>query len=108
MHAIEVAETGGPEVLTYVEKPDPVAGPGQVVIKAEAIGVNFIDTYFRSGLYKRDVPFVVGTEVCGTVAAVGDDVAALAVGDRVVTADADGAYARMWTLQQQEQAAEIA
>lgn len=93
MHAIEVAKTGGPEVLTYVEKPEPVAGPGQVVIKAEAIGVNFIDTYFRSGLYKRDLPFVLGTEVCGTVAAVGEDVAALAVGDRVVTADADGAYA---------------
>ena len=85
MHAIEVAETGGPEVLTYVEKPQPDPGPGQVLIKAEAIGVNFIDTYFRSGLYPREVPFVVGTEVCGTVAAVGDDVAALNVGDRVVT-----------------------
>ena len=77
MHAIEVAETGGPEVLTYVEKPQPAPGPGQVLIKAEAIGVNFIDTYFRSGQYPREVPFVVGTEVCGTVAAVGDDVAAL-------------------------------
>ena len=99
MHAIEVAQTGGPEVLTYVEKPEPIAGPGQVLIKAEAIGVNFIDTYFRSGLYQRDVPFVVGTEVCGTVAAVGDDVAALAVGDRVVTADADGAYAEFCVAQ---------
>jgi len=93
MHAIEVAETGGPEVLTDVEKPQPTPGPGQVLIKADAIGVNFIDTYFRSGLYPRDVPFVVGTEVCGTIAAVGDDVAALAIGDRVVTAQADGAYA---------------
>jgi NADPH2:quinone reductase len=64
-----------------------------VLIKADAIGVNFIDTYFRSGLYKREAPFVVGTEVCGTIAAVGDDVAALGVGDRVVTAQADGAYA---------------
>jgi len=93
MHAIEVARTGGPEVLTYVEKDVPTPGPGQVLIQAEAIGVNFIDTYFRSGLYPREVPFVVGTEVCGTVAAVGDDVAALAVGDRVVTANAVGAYA---------------
>lgn len=93
MHAIEVAQTGGPEVLTYVEKPQPSPGPGQVLIKAEAIGVNFIDTYFRSGLYPREVPFVVGTEVCGTVAAVGDDVAALSIGDRVVTANAVGAYA---------------
>ena len=77
MHAIEVAETGGPEVLTYVEKPQPSPGPGQVLIKAEAIGVNFLDTYFRSGQYPREVPFVVGAEVCGTVEAVGDDVAAL-------------------------------
>jgi NADPH2:quinone reductase len=93
MHAIEVAEIGGPEVLAYVEKDQPTPGPGQVLIKADAIGVNFIDTYFRSGLYKREAPFVVGTEVCGTIAAVGDDVAALNVGDRVVTAQADGAYA---------------
>lgn len=93
MYAIEVAETGGPEVLTYVEKPQPTPGPGQVLIKAEAIGVNFIDTYFRSGLYARDVPFVVGLEVCGTIAAVGPDVAVLTVGDRVVTAQAQGSYA---------------
>jgi NADPH2:quinone reductase len=93
MHAIEVAEIGGPEVLAYVEKDQPAPGPGQVLIKADAIGVNFIDTYFRSGLYKREAPFVVGTEVCGTIAAVGEDVAALGVGDRVVTAQADGAYA---------------
>ncbi|MGV0742625.1 quinone oxidoreductase family protein [Mycolicibacterium sp. XJ870] len=93
MYAIEVAETGGPEVLSYVERPEPSPGPGEVLIKADAIGVNFIDTYFRSGLYPREVPFIVGTEVCGTVAAVGNDVAALAVGDRVVTANAVGAYA---------------
>lgn len=93
MHAIEVAQTGGPEVLNYVEKETPTPGPGEVLIKAEAIGVNFIDTYFRSGLYPRETPFVVGSEVCGTVAGVGEDVAALAVGDRVVTANAVGAYA---------------
>ena len=93
MRAIEVARTGGPEVLTLVERERPEPGPGEVLIKAEAIGVNFIDTYFRSGLYPRELPFVVGTEVCGTVAAVGDGVAALNVGDRVVTANADGAYA---------------
>jgi NADPH2:quinone reductase len=93
MHAIEVTETGEPDVMTYVEKPDPSPGPGEVLIKADAIGVNFIDTYFRSGQYPRAVPFIVGTEVCGTVAAVGDDVAALSVGDRVVTAQANGAYA---------------
>jgi NADPH2:quinone reductase len=93
MHAIEVAEHGGPEVLRYVETPQPSPGPGQVLIRAEAIGVNYIDTYFRSGAYPRDVPFILGQEVCGTVAAVGDDVAALDVGDRVVTVAATGAYA---------------
>lgn len=93
MYAIEVAETGGPEVLAYIEKPQPSAGPGQVLIKAEAIGVNFIDTYFRSGVYPKPLPFVVGSEVCGTVEAVGEDVAALTVGDRVVTTVADGSYA---------------
>ena len=93
MHAVEVAETGGPEVLRYVEKPTPAPGPGEVLIKADAIGVNYIDTYFRSGIYPRQLPYVVGTEVCGTVAAVGDDVAAISIGDRVVTANALGAYA---------------
>lgn len=97
MHAVEVAETGGPEVLRSVEKPIPEPGPGEVLIKAEAIGVNYIDTYFRSGLYAREVPFVVGLEVCGTVAALGSDVAAINVGDRVVTANAAGAYAEYCT-----------
>ena len=97
MHAIEIAETGGPEVLNYVEKPRPTPGPGEVLIEADAIGVNYIDTYFRSGLYPREVPFVLGTEVCGTIAAVGDDVAAIKPGDRVVTAVASGAYAEFCT-----------
>jgi len=94
MRAIEIAETGGPEVLESVDRPQPRPGPGEVLIEAEAIGVNFIDTYFRSGLYARSVPFIPGQEVCGTIAAVGADVAALSVGDRVVTAAADGAYAQ--------------
>jgi len=93
MRAVEVAETGGPEVLQYSEKPVPAPGPDEVLIKADAIGVNYIDTYFRSGQYPRELPFVVGSEVCGTVEAAGDNVAAIAVGDRVVTANAVGAYA---------------
>lgn len=97
MHAVEVAETGGPEVLRYVEKAIPEPGSGEVLIKADAIGVNYIDTYFRSGLYTREVPFVVGLEVCGTVAALGEDVAAINIGDRVVTANAAGAYAEYCT-----------
>ena len=99
MRAIEVAETGGPEVLRHVDKPTPSPGSGEVLIKAEAIGINFIDTYFRSGMYPREVPFILGTEVCGTVEAVGDDVAALAPGNRVVTARANGAYAEFCTAQ---------
>lgn len=97
MHAVEVAETGGPEVLRYVERPTPSPRPHEVLIQADAIGVNYIDTYFRSGLYPRELPFVVGQEVCGTVAAVGDDVAAINVGDRVVTANAAGGYAEYCT-----------
>ncbi len=97
MHAIEVAATGDPEVLTYVEKPTPTPGADEVLIQADAIGVNYIDTYFRSGAYPRELPFIVGSEVCGTVAAVGDEVAAINVGDRVVTATATGAYAEYCT-----------
>ena len=97
MHAVEVAETGGPEVLRYVEMPTPSPGPGEVLIKADAIGVNYIDIYFRSGTYPRQLPYVAGSEVCGTVAAVGPDVAAINVGDRVVTANAAGAYAEYCT-----------
>lgn len=93
MHAIEVTETGGPEVLHYVDKPQPSPGSGEVLIEAEAIGVNFIDTYFRSGQYPRELPFVLGTEASGTVAEVGEGVTALQVGDRVATAAASGAYA---------------
>jgi NADPH:quinone reductase len=93
MYAIEVEHTGGPEVLSLVEKPQPSPGPGEVLIKAEAIGVNFVDTYFRAGLYPHELPFVLGAEVAGTVAAVGEGVSALRVGDRVATADAVGAYA---------------
>src|ERR1700742_3664708 len=77
MHAIEVAEVGGPEVLSYVERPQPSPGPGEVLIKAEAIGVNFIEPYFRSGACPRELPFVLGTEVAGTVAAGGDGVTGL-------------------------------
>jgi NADPH:quinone reductase len=93
MYAIEVDHTGGPEVLSLVEKPRPSPGPGEVLIKAEAIGVNFVDTYFRSGLYPHELPFVLGAEVAGTVAAVGEGMTALRLGERVATADAVGAYA---------------
>jgi NADPH:quinone reductase len=93
MYGIQVAELGGPEVLSYVQMSKPAPGAGEVLIKAEAIGVNFIDTYFRTGLYPHDLPFVLGAEVAGIVEAVGDGVTGLRVGDRVASADAVGAYA---------------
>jgi NADPH2:quinone reductase len=93
VHAIEVSELGGPDVLTYVETAVPSPGQGEVLIKADAIGVNFVDTYFRSGMYPHQLPFILGGEVCGAVAAVGDDVSTVQVGDRVASADAVGAYA---------------
>jgi NADPH2:quinone reductase len=98
MHAIEVSRTGGPEVLRYVDTPQPTPGPGEVLIKAEAIGVNFIDTYFRSGQYPRELPFVIGSEVCGTVEALGEGAGeGFSVGDRVASAAASGAYAEFAT-----------
>jgi NADPH:quinone reductase len=93
MHAIEVSATGGPEVLAYVERPVPEPAPGQLLIKTEAIGVNFVDTYFRTGLYPHALPFILGSEVAGTVAAVGEGVHTAHVGDHVATSDADGTYA---------------
>ncbi len=98
MHAIEISETGGPEVLRYADVPEPKPGPGEVLIKAEAIGVNYIDTYFRSGQYPRELPFILGQETCGTVVATGDGVDGFDAGDRVGTAAAtSGAYAEFAT-----------
>ncbi|HEY2503281.1 MAG TPA: quinone oxidoreductase [Mycobacterium sp.] len=98
MHAIEVSRTGGPEVLRYVDTPQPTPGPGELLIKAEAIGVNFIDTYFRSGQYPRELPFVIGSEVCGTIEALGEGAGQdFSVGDRVASAAASGAYAEFAT-----------
>lgn len=97
MHAIEVRETGGPEVLRYVDAPAPTPGPGEVLIKAEAIGVNYIDTYFRSGHYPRQLPFILGSELCGAVTETGEGVDGFSVGDRVVSAAATGGYAEYAT-----------
>lgn len=93
MHAIEVTHLGGPEVLEYVEQERPSPAPGEVLIRAEAVGVNFIDTYFRTGLYPHPLPFVMGAEVAGVIEEVGDGVDDLKKGDRVASADAVGAYA---------------
>ena len=78
MHAVIIEEIGGPEQLKYKEVQQPVPGPGDALIKIAAAGVNFIDTYYRTGLYKVDLPAVLGSEGAGTVAAVGADVRDLA------------------------------
>src|SRR5919106_2940560 len=82
--AVRVHKTGGPEVLTYEDVEVPAPGPGQIRITQGASGVNFIDTYFRSGLYPApSMPFVSGNEGAGEVTAVGSGVTDLKVGDRV-------------------------
>jgi len=91
--AIVVSRTGGPEVLALGEHDPGAPGPGQVRVRVRAAGVNFIDVYFRTGLYPRPLPYVAGLEGAGVVEAVGPGVAGLAEGDRVAWASAPGSYA---------------
>src|SRR5215831_3021511 len=93
--AVRVHKTGGPDVLTYEDVPVAAPGPGQIKIRNHASGVNFIDTYFRSGMYPSPVglPFVSGNEGAGEVIAVGPGVSDIKVGDRVGYVSALGAYA---------------
>jgi NADPH2:quinone reductase len=93
MKAIQVKEPGGPERMELVEVPTPKPGPKQALIRIAATGVNFIDIYFRSGLYKADPPITLGSEAAGTVEAVGPEVTEVAPGDRVAYAMARGSYA---------------
>lgn len=91
--AIVVRELGGSEVLKLEGVTLSPPGPGEVQIRQVAVGLNFIDVYFRTGLYKSALPFVPGKEGAGIVTAVGDGVSLFSVGDRVAYASADGAYA---------------
>jgi NADPH:quinone reductase len=93
MRAIVVSELGGPEVMVLGEWPDPVPGPGQVVVQVAAAGVNFIDIYRRSGVYKQPVPYVPGSEGAGTVVAVGEGVHEFSAGDHVAWCEGPGSYA---------------
>ena len=93
MRAIRFVRTGGPEVLELVEIDTPTPGPGQILIRHEAIGINFIETYQRTGLYPVKLPAIPGGEVAGLVEAVGEGVTRFNVGDRVATTNAGGAYA---------------
>jgi NADPH:quinone reductase len=93
MRAIVVSELGGPERLVIAEQPDPVPGPGQVVVRVAAAGVNFIDLYRRSGVYQQPVPYTPGSEGAGTVAGVGEGVSEFTAGDRVAWSEGPGSYA---------------
>ena len=93
MKAVFVEQPGGPENLKYADLPKPAPGPGQALVKIAAAGVNFIDIYFRTGLYKAEVPILLGNEGAGTVEAVGPGVTEVAAGDRVAYAMARGSYA---------------
>jgi NADPH:quinone reductase len=93
MKAIQVKETGGPEQMKVVDIPVPQPGPKDALVKIAASGVNFIDVYFRTGLYKADLPFTLGMEAAGVVEAVGPDVTEVRPGDRVAYAMARGSYA---------------
>ena len=91
--AVQIAETGGPEVMQLVQRPDPEAGEGEMTVAVAAAGVNFIDTYHRSGLYDMPLPVVLGQEGSGTVLEVGPGVDGFAPGDRVAWAGSMGSYA---------------
>ncbi|MEY9210752.1 quinone oxidoreductase [Thermobifida halotolerans] len=93
MRAIVVEETGGPEVLRPAEAPDPVPGPGQVVVDLAARGVNFIEIYQRSGVYPVPTPWIPGSEGAGVVSAVGEGVSGVTVGSRVASVAFRGSYA---------------
>ena len=93
MKAIQINQTGGPEVLEMAELPIPQPGPGQVLIRIEAIGVNFIEVYFRKGVYKAALPMTPGSEAAGTVEELGPGVTGFAAGDAVASTGVLGSYA---------------
>ena len=93
MKAIQIHSTGGPEVLQLVDLPIPEPGPGQVLVRIEATGVNFVEIYFRKGVYKSALPFVPGSEAAGTVEELGPGVTEFKPGDEVASTSFMGSYA---------------
>ena len=105
MKAIRVAETGGPEVLKLQDVPDPVPGPGQVVVRIKSAGVNPVETYVRAGWYpiKAPMPYTPGKDGAGTIESVGAGVSRVKVGDRVYTAGSiSGTYAELALARQED------
>jgi NADPH:quinone reductase len=95
VQAIRVEETGGPDVLRLETLPDPSPGPGEALVQIEATGVNFMEVYQRTGLYRSPLPFTPGGEGAGRVMAVGEGVSGLKVGDRVASVNLQGSYAEL-------------
>src|SRR5277367_5891454 len=93
MQAIQILTTGSADVLTLRDLPTPTPREGEALIRIEASGVNFIDTYFREGRYPATLPYVLGQEAAGTVVAVGADVTSVKAGDRVAWCGIPGTYA---------------
>ncbi len=93
MKAIQIQATGGPEVLQIAELDIPEPGPGQVLIRVEAIGVNFVEIYFRKGVYKATLPLTPGSEAAGTVESLGPGVTGFEEGDAVASVSVMGSYA---------------
>jgi NADPH:quinone reductase len=93
MNAIQIQNVGGPEALQLAELPIPVPGPGQVLIRVEAVGVNFIEIYFRKGTYKATLPFTPGSEAAGTIEELGSGVTGFKPGDSVASVGVLGSYA---------------
>jgi NADPH:quinone reductase len=94
MKAIRIHAAGGPEVMRLDDIPEPTPKAGEAVVKVDAAGLNYIDVYFRSGLYKADYPLTLGLEAGGTVTAVGPNVSEVKVGDKVAYTGVPGAYAQ--------------
>ena len=93
MKAVQIFQTGGPEVLSLRDIPTPTPAANQALIRIEASGVNFIDTYFREGRYPATLPYTLGQEAAGTVVSIGSDVASVAPGDRIAWCGIPGTYA---------------
>jgi len=94
MKAVRVHTPGGPEVLKYEDVPEPQPKAGEAVVKVDAAGLNYIDVYYRSGLYKAELPMTLGMEAGGAVTAVGPNVTEVKVGDKVAYTGVPGAYAQ--------------
>lgn len=91
--AMYIPRAGGPEVFECVDVPRPAPGPGQLLMRVAAVGVNFIETYQRAGIYAVDYPFVPGVEAAGVIEEIGDGVTGFAVGGRITTTEGAGSYA---------------